>query len=131
MAYDTAILKEKAIEAIKKSNLIFVEDVCAYIGINKTTYYEHFQIDSNDSNELKDLIEKNKIKLKVDIRKMWYERKSDTGLMALYKLCSTAEEHKKLQQNYVDLSTKDESLNKPVELTDEQFNEALNALKPK
>ncbi len=110
MAYVTSELKEKAIEAIKKSNLIFVEDVCAYIGINKTTYYEHFPIDSNDNNELKDLIEKNKIKLKVDIRKMWYERKSDTGLMALYKLCSTAEEHKKLQQNYTDITSKDEAI---------------------
>ena len=111
MAYDTAILKEKAIEAIKKSNLIFVEDVCAYIGISKPTFYEHFQVDSDDFNELKDLLEKNKIKIKVDIRRMWFERKSDTGLMALYKLCSTAEEHKKLQQNYTDITSKDESIN--------------------
>ena len=111
MAYDTAILKEKAIEAIKKSNLIFVEDVCAYIGISKPTFYEHFQVDSDDFNELKDLLEKNKIKIKVDIRRMWFERKSDTGLMALYKLCSTAEEHKKLQQNYTDITSKDEAIN--------------------
>ena len=39
MAYDTKILKEKAIEAIKKNKLIFVEDICAMIGIAKSTYY--------------------------------------------------------------------------------------------
>jgi hypothetical protein len=111
MPYDTNILKQKAIEAIRKSNLIFVEDVCAYIGINKSTYYDHFPIDSNDSNELKEMLEKNKVKLKVDIRKMWYERRSDTGLMALYKLCSTPEEHKKLSQNYTDVTTNNESFN--------------------
>jgi len=58
MAYDTTILKEKAIEAIRKSNLIFVEDVCALIGINKSTYYDHFPIASNDSNELTKMLEK-------------------------------------------------------------------------
>lgn len=100
MPYDTQILKQKAIEAIDKSKLIFVEDICAFIGISKSTFYVHFPEGSDDSHELKGLLEKNKINLKVSIRKMWYDRKSDTGLMALYKLCSTPEEHRKLQQNY-------------------------------
>jgi len=111
MAYDTAILKEKAIEAIKKSNLIFVEDVCAFIGINKSTYYDHFPITSNDSNELSNLLEKNKISLKVNLRKKWLESDNPTTQMALYKLCSTDIEHKKLQQNYTDITSKDEKIN--------------------
>ncbi|HAT81196.1 MAG TPA: hypothetical protein DCS17_07370 [Flavobacterium sp.] len=98
--YNTEILKEKAIKAINENDLIFIEDVCAYIGINKTTFYNHFKLDSNDFNELKELLEKNKIATKLDIRKTWRERKSETGLMALYKLCSTTTEHKLLQQNY-------------------------------
>jgi len=100
MPYDTKILKQKAIEAIDKNRLIFVEDICAFIGISKSTFYDHFQVNTNDYDDLKGLLEQNKINLKVSIRKMWYDRKSDTGLMALYKLCSTAEEHRKLQQNY-------------------------------
>ena len=38
MAYDTETLKTKAIDAIKKNRLIFVEDICAMIGIAKSTY---------------------------------------------------------------------------------------------
>ena len=38
MLYNTEILKEKAIEAIKKNKLIFVEDICAMIGISKPTF---------------------------------------------------------------------------------------------
>lgn len=107
MAYDTKILKTKAIEAIEKNKLIFVEDVCAYIGISKPTFYDRFKVDSNDFNELSDLLEKNKISLKVAIRKKWFDSDRDTGLMALYKLCSTPEEHKKLQQNYQEVTGKD------------------------
>ncbi len=110
MPYKTEILKAKAIEAIDKNKLIFVEDICAYIGINKGTFYNHFPIDLDDFNELTDMLEKNKIQLKTAIRKKWFDSDRDTGLMALYKLCSTPEEHKKLQQNYVDHTSKGEQM---------------------
>ena len=110
MPYKTEILKAKAIEAIDKNKLIFVEDICAYIGISKPTFYDHFKVDSDDFNELTDMLEKNKIQLKTAIRKKWFDSDRDTGLMALYKLCSTPEEHKKLQQNYTDVTSAD----KPV-----------------
>lgn len=110
MAYDTEILKEKAIEAIKKNKLIFVEDICAMIGIAKSTYYEHFKEGSNDSNELSNLLEENKIALKVGMRKKWFESDNATLQMALYKLCSTDTEHKKLQQNYSDITSKGEKI---------------------
>ena len=69
MAYNTEILKEKAIEVIKKNKLIFIEDICAMIGIAKSTYYDHFPENSNDSNELNSLLNENKISLKVALRK--------------------------------------------------------------
>jgi hypothetical protein len=111
MPYDTNILKQKAIDAIEKNKLIFVEDICAFISISKSTFYVHFPEGSDDSHELKEKLEKNKIELKVSIRKKWFDRQSDTGLMALYKLCSTTEEHKKLNQNYTDVTSKDEKIN--------------------
>ena len=114
MAYDTEILKEKAIDAIKKNKLIFVEDICSMIGIAKSTYYEHFREGSNDSNELTSLLDENKISLKVSLRKKWFDSDNATTQMALYKLCSTDVEHKKLQQNYSDVTSKGESLNIPI-----------------
>lgn len=116
MAYNTRALKEKAIEVIKKNKLIFIEDVCAMIGINKTTFYNHFPINGNDFDELIKMIDENKITLKVGLRKKWFDSDNPTTQMALYKLCSTSEEHKKLQQNYIDHTTNDESINNPVSI---------------
>lgn len=120
MAYKTKVLKAKALEVIKKNRLIFIEDVCAMLGIAKSTYYLHFEKDSPDSNELNTKLEENKISLKVALRKKWFDSDNPTTQMALYKLCSTAEEHKKLQQNYTDLTSKDEKIaneGMPTEIT--------------
>ena len=100
-------LKAKAIEVIGKNKLIFIEDICAMCGINKTTFYRHFPVDSDDYNELREMLEENKISLKVSMRKKWFDSENTTMQMALYKLCSTQEEHKKLQQNYNELTGKD------------------------
>lgn len=126
MAYDKDILKAKAIEAIKKNKLIFVEDICAYIGINKTTYYVHFPIDSNDNNELSEMLEKNKIDLKVGMRKKWYDSENATTQLALYRLCATSDEHRKLNQAYVDHSG---TIHVPnIEVTDNETSDAIKSL---
>jgi hypothetical protein len=104
MSYNPEALKEKAIKAINDNNLIFIEDICAMIGINKTTFYRLFPVNENDYNELSNLLNENKISLKVGLRKKWYDSDNATTQMALYKLCSTDIEHKKLQQNYTDHS---------------------------
>lgn len=128
MAYSTEILKAKATEAIKKNKLIFVEDICAMIGISKSTFYEHFPVNQNDSNELSDLLEENKINLKVAMRKKWFDNDNATLQMALYKLCSTDTEHKKLQQNYTDLTTDGEKIQQQATMTAEQAKAFLNKL---
>ena len=117
MPYDTKVLKQKAIEAIKKNKLIFIEDIAAMLGINKTTLYNHFPIDTDDFNELTTLLNENKISLKVSLRKKWFDSDNATTQMALYKLCSTPEEHKKLQQNYTDVTSNNEAINIPTSVT--------------
>lgn len=128
MAYNTEILKEKAIEVIKKNKLIFIEDICAMIGIAKSTYYDHFPENSNDSNELNSLLNENKISLKVALRKKWFASDNATTQMALYKLCSTDVEHKKLQQNYTDHTTDGEKLNQPQHLTKDELIQKMKEL---
>ena len=102
---DKEKLKIKAIEVINKHKLIFVEDVVAMCGISKPSFYEHFKVDSDDFNDIKGLLEQNKIDIKVSIRRKWNDSDNATAQMALYKLCSTKEEHMKLQQNYTDHTT--------------------------
>ena len=128
MAYNTEILKAKAIEAIKKNKLIFIEDICAMIGISKPAFYDHFKIDSDDYNELSHLLDENKISLKVALRKKWFDSDNATTQMALYKLCSTNEEHKKLQQNYTDITTDGEKIQSQSVMTLEQAKEYAKQL---
>lgn len=101
---NAAELKVKAIAAITKNKLIFIEDVCAMCGISKPTFYDRFKVGTDDFNDISNLLEQNKIDIKVAIRQKWYKGDNPTGHMALYKLCSTPEEHKKLQQNYIEQS---------------------------
>jgi hypothetical protein len=102
MAYNTQILFEKAKKEIVSKRLIFIEEVATFIGISKPTLYEHFPIDSNELNELKKLIEDNKITLKTSMRKKWYDSDNATLQMGLMKLIATPEEHKRLATNFND-----------------------------
>ena len=111
MKYTTEQILTKAKEIIPKHRLIFIEDVCAMVGIDKTTFYRYITVDSNEYNELRRLLDENKIAIKTGLRKKWFESDNATTQMALYKLCSTTEEHKKLQQNYTDVTTDGDKIN--------------------
>ena len=108
--YTTAELFEKAKEIIPKYKLIFIEDVCAYLGISKPTFYTHLPVGSDEFNELREMLNKNCIDIKVGLRKKWFDSDNATLQMALYKLTSTDIEHKKLQQNYTDVTTNGENV---------------------
>ncbi|MGL6129147.1 hypothetical protein, partial [Chryseobacterium artocarpi] len=96
MAYNKKDLLSKAKEAIEKHKLFFVEDVVAFLPCAKPTFYEYFPAESNELNELKELLEKNRVELKVSMRSKWYKSNSPALQMALMKLISTPEELKKL-----------------------------------
>lgn len=107
MAFDRDKLYQQAQTAIKENNLFFIEDVVAFIPCSKPTFYEHFPIDSNELNNLKDLLEKNKIRTKSAIRAKLYKSPKASELLALYRLICTPEERKMLNQNYIELTGKD------------------------
>ncbi len=107
MAFDRDKLYQQAQAAIKENNLFFIEDVVAFIPCSKPTFYEHFPIDSNELNNLKDLLEQNKIRTKSAIRAKLYKSPKASELLALYRLICTPEERKMLNQNYIELTGKD------------------------
>jgi hypothetical protein len=107
MAFDRDKLYQQAETAIKENNLFFIEDVVAFIPCSKPTFYVHFPIDSNELNNLKDLLGKNKIRTKAAIRAKLYKSPKASELLALYRLICTPEERKMLNQNYIELTGKD------------------------
>ena len=107
MAFDRDKLYQQAETAITENNLFFIEDVVAFIPCSKPTFYEYFPIDSNEFNNLKDLLERNKIRTKSAIRAKLYKSPKASELLALYRLICTPEERKMLSQNYIELTGKD------------------------
>lgn len=116
MGYDTKMLKELAVNAIKEHHILFIEDVCAFIGIDKGTFYNHFPVSLNDFYEIRAMLMSNKAQVKSEIRAKWRTSDNITAQMALFKLCSTPEEHKLLQQNYVDTNITEQHTHTIVEL---------------
>lgn len=115
--YDRKKIFEQAKEQIVSKRLIFVEEVVAFIGISKPTFYDFFRVDSNEFNELRELIETNKISLKTSMRKKWYDSYNATLQMGLMKLIASPEEHKRLSQTFVE----SENTNKNTNLTTEEI----------
>lgn len=110
MAYDKTKLYEQAKEAIEKNNLFFIEDIVAFIPCSKQTFYDYFPVDSDEMDTLKEMLEQNKIKTKSGIRaKLWKSEKA-AELLALYRLIATPEEHQKLNQSYIDHTSKGEKI---------------------
>jgi hypothetical protein len=110
MAYDRKKIFEQAKEVIVKNKLFFVEDIVAFLPISKPTFYDFFNPDSNELNELKGLLETNRTELKVSMRSKWYKSNAPALQMALMKLIATPEELKKLSMQYNDHTTGGEKI---------------------
>jgi hypothetical protein len=100
MAYDKKKIFEQAKEVIVKHKLFFVEDIVAFLPCAKPTFYDFFPPDSNELNELKALLEKNRTTLKVSMRSKWYTSNAPALQMALMKLIATPDELRKLSMNH-------------------------------
>ena len=100
MAYDKVKIFEQAKEMIVKHKLFFVEDIVAFLPIAKKTFYEYFPIESDESNELKELLETNRVELKVSMRSKWYKSNAPALQMALMKLIASPEELRKLSMTH-------------------------------
>ena len=110
MAYDKQKIFEQAKEVIVKHKLFFIEDIVSFLPISKTTFYDYFPIDSNETNELKGLLETNRVELKVSMRSKWYKSNAPALQMALMKLIATPEELRKLSMTH----TAVEEVEKPI-----------------
>ena len=119
MAYDKSKIFEQAKEVIVKHKLFFIEDIVAFLPISKPTFYDYFKIDSNEFNELKDLLETNRVTLKVSMRSKWYTSNSPALQMALMKIIATPDELKKLSMQFIESenTNKNELSIKPIEWT--------------
>ena len=98
MAYNKQEMINQSLEAIKKYNLIFLDELFAYVPFSSSTFYNH---ELEKLENIKKAIEDNKIRIKGGLRKKWYESENFSSQLALYKLAGTDEERKRLSQSYI------------------------------
>lgn len=114
MAYDKKKIFEQAKEMIVKHKLFFVDDIVAFLPCHKATFYEFFPPESEQSDELKGLLEQNRTELKVSMRSKWYKSNAPALQMALMKLICNDDERKMLAMNYNDHTTNGKDINMPI-----------------
>ena len=123
MAYDKQKIFEQAKEVIVKHKLFFIEDIVAFLPCDKTTFYRFFDINSNEYNELKELLETNRTELKVSMRSKWYKSNSPALQMALMKLIGNQEELRRLSMQHIEQKQTNIDLSG---LTTEEIKDLLN-----
>ena len=113
MAYNKQEIFKKAKEVTVKNKLFFIEDIVSFLPIVKKTFYEYFPLESNEINELKELLQTNRVELKVSMRSKWFKSNAPALQMALMKLICTDDERKKLAMTYTetDITTNGKDIN--------------------
>jgi len=110
MAYDKEKIFSDAKQLIEDENLYFIEDIVSLLPLTKPTFYDFFQVDSNELNELKGMLDKNRVFAKSQMRKKWKDAEAPALQIALMKLICTDEEAHRLNGS----KTVNENINQNV-----------------
>lgn len=105
--YNKKKIYEQALKDAETYHFFFIDDLVAWLGISRTTFYNFFPPESDKLNTIKERLEKNKISTKHQIRQRWSTSANPTEQIALYKLLATPEERKMLAANYIEVTGKD------------------------
>jgi len=97
---------EEATNKAKEDGMHFIQDVIAFMSISKSTFYEWFPAESEEMETLKQLLNKNKIQTKIEIRQKLAKGDKAAELIALYKLLATPDERDALSMQRIDHTSK-------------------------
>lgn len=98
--YDADKLYRKSLDLARDKKLLFIQDIIDFLPLSKATFYDYYPLGSDRLNELKKILDENKVSIKSSLRAKWYNSDNATLQMALYKLTSNDEEHRRLNQYY-------------------------------
>lgn len=88
MAYDKKELEKKALIAIEKHKLMFMEHIVAFLPCSKTTFYD---LELNQSDTIKKAVEEMRISKKTKMLSNWIDSETPSLQIAAMKMIS--EEH--------------------------------------
>jgi hypothetical protein len=106
MASSTKYEKE-LLSVIKKHRVVFFDHCFGFTTFSRGTAYNH---NLHELDAIKDAINQNKVKNKNYLINKWIESDNPTLNVAAYRLMSDSDEHKKLNQSYVDHTTQGDKI---------------------
>jgi hypothetical protein len=120
MAYKYNELEKQSLDAIEKHKLFFIADVVAYLPCVMSTFYD---LKLQESEAIKNALEKVKTEIKVSMRSKWYKSENPTLQMGLMKLISTDEELRKLSMQHSEHSGEIKGTSPTIIFLDDPQNE--------
>jgi len=98
MGYDREQVHRQALEAIEREQCVTMSEVLLYVPVSKKTFYEW---GFHESDELKNAIDAEKVKVKTMLRRNWRKSDNPTLQIAEFKLASTDAELERLAMSKV------------------------------
>lgn len=95
--------EKELLEVIKSKKIAFFDHCFGFTSFSRATAYNH-SLDNLDS--IKDAINENRVTAKNYMLNKWIASDNATLQISAMRLLSDSEEHQKLNQSYVDHSTK-------------------------
>lgn len=111
----TPLYIDEMLKAIIENNCTNFQEACLFVSFCKATAYNH-GLDKIDA--IKEAINANKIRTKHKMKRNWVNSDSPVLQLAAFRLMSDSEEHQKLNQSYVDHTTKGNAVKLPAWLND-------------
>lgn len=121
--------EEELLKVIKEKKIAFFDHCFGFTSFSRTTGYEY---KLNDSDAIKNAITQNRVTAKNYMLNKWIASENATLQISAMRLLSDSEEHQKLNQSYIDHSTKGESIKREIDyskLSDETLKEIADATK--
>ena len=105
MAYDRKKIFEEAKKIAKDKKCFFIEQLVSFLPLCKTTFYEFYKDGSNELNEIKEILESNKVEVKSAMYNKWFKSDNPTLQVALMKLIATEDQVHRLNGSRQEIKT--------------------------
>lgn len=101
--------EEELLKVIKSKKIAFFDHCFGFTSFSRRTAYEHRLHESHD---IKDAINQNRVTAKNYMLNKWIASDNATLQISAMRLLSDSEEHQKLNQSYIDHTSKGEKITK-------------------
>ena len=94
--HDFEKLYNSTLSLATEKKCLFIEELVSYLPICRTTFYDYFKLNSTELDNIKDILDSNKVSLKTQMYSKWFKSDAPALQIALMKLIATDSEAHRL-----------------------------------